>query len=97
MVSASPVKQNVCEIKWTPGSHTLAVTGEFYFDGSLTISGTVIYSGQASFYFTGGVGTTGSPVFCGASGTFGGSNCTTSWNPDADGIIMVEGCWSNST
>lgn len=88
---------NVCEIKWTPSTHALAVNGIFYFDGSLTISGTAIYSGQASFYFTGGVGTTGSPVFCGASGTFGGSNCTTSWNPDADGIVMIEGCWANST
>lgn len=89
--------QNVCEIKWTPSTHSLAVSGTFYFDGSLTISGTVIYSGQASMYFTGGVGTTGSPTFCGASGTFGGSNCTTSWNPDTDGIVMIAGCWSNST
>ena len=88
---------NVCEIKWTPSTHSLAVNGTFYFDGSLTISGTVIYSGQASFYFTGGVGTNGSPTFCGASGTFGGSNCTTSWNPDTDGIVMIAGCWSNST
>lgn len=88
---------NVCELKWTPSTHSLAVNGTFYFDGSLTISGTVIYSGQASFYFTGAVGTTGSPVFCGASGTFGGSNCTTSWNPDTDGIVMIAGCWANST
>jgi Tfp pilus assembly protein PilX len=88
---------NVCEIKWTPSTHALAVSGTFYFDGSLTISGTVIYSGQASFYFTGGVNTTGSPTFCGASGTFGGSNCTTSWNPDTDGIVMIAGCWANST
>jgi Tfp pilus assembly protein PilX len=88
---------NVCEIKWTPSTGSLAVNGTFYFDGSLTISGTVIYSGQASFYFTGGVNTTGSPTFCGASGTFGGSNCTTSWNPDTDGIVMIAGCWANST
>src|SRR5439155_10543566 len=74
--------QNICELKWTPSSHTLLASGEFYFDGSLTISGTVIYSGQASFFFTGTVGTTGGPTFCGASGTFGGSNCTASWNPD---------------
>jgi Tfp pilus assembly protein PilX len=87
----------VCEIKWTPSTHALAVNGTFYFDGSLTISGTVIYSGQASMYFTGGVGTTGSPTFCGASGTFGGVNCTTSWNPDQDGIVMITGCWANAT
>lgn len=89
--------QNVCELKWTPSSHTMLASGQFYFDGSLTISGTVLYTGQASFYFTGTVGTTGSPVFCGASGTFGGSNCTASWNPDNDGIVMIAACWSNST
>lgn len=97
--SATPClsSQNVCEIKWTPSTSSLAVSGSFYFDGSLTISGTVLYTGQASFYFTGGVNTTGSPSFCGASGTFGGANCTTSWNPDADGIVMIAGCWANST
>jgi Tfp pilus assembly protein PilX len=88
---------NVCELKWTPSTHALAVNGIFSFDGSLTISGTVLYTGQASFYFTGPINTTGSPTFCGASGTFGGANCTTSWNPDADGIVMVTGCWANST
>lgn len=87
----------VCEIKWTPSTGSLAVNGTFYFDGSLTMSGTVLYTGQASFYFTGTVNTTGSPVFCGVSGTFGGANCTTSWNPDQDGIVMVAACWSNST
>jgi Tfp pilus assembly protein PilX len=87
----------ICEIKWTPSTNSLAVNGTFYFDGSLTIGGTVIYSGQASFYFTGTVGTNGSPTFCGASGTFGGSNCTTAWNPDSDGIVMIAGCWANST
>jgi hypothetical protein len=85
------------EIKWVPSTHTLTVKGQIYFDGSLNISGTVYYTGQASLYFTGSVGTTGSPSFCGVSGTVGGTSCTSAWNPDVDGIIMVAGCWANST
>lgn len=84
-------------IEWKPSTHTLTVNGTFYFDGSLTLSGTVIYSGQATFYTTGGIGTTGSPIFCGASSVVGGSSCTTSWSPDTDGIIMVAGCWADTT
>lgn len=79
------------EIKWTHSTGTLAVSGTFYFDGSLTISSNVTYTGQASLYFTGGVSTTGSPSFCGIA------NCTSSWDPDTNGIIMIAGCWANST
>ena len=79
------------EIKWTHSSHTLYVSGVLYFDGSLTISGSILYTGQASLYFTGGVSMGNNSSFCGIA------NCTASWNPDVNGIIMVAGCWSNST
>ncbi|MBV8079562.1 MAG: hypothetical protein JO186_04210 [Actinobacteria bacterium] len=87
------------EIKWTPSgtcgsgaSGTMQVTGTFYFDGSLDDKcGSVVYSGQASFYFTGGVKFEGGSTFCGIT------NCTASWNPDTNGIIMVADCWANST
>lgn len=85
------------EIKWAHATNTLTVHGTFYFDGSLNLKGTVIYSGQASLYFTGGIGTTGGPTFCGASSVVAGTSCTTSWNPDADGIIFIAGCWADST
>jgi Tfp pilus assembly protein PilX len=88
---------NANEIAWTPSTRSLYVKGVLYFDGSLTISNNTTYSGQASMYFTGGLNTTGSGTFCGASGTFGGSTCTTAWNPDQDGIIVVAGCWADST
>jgi hypothetical protein len=48
-------------------------------------------------YFTGGVTAKSNTIFCGASSIFGGSSCTTAWNPDVDGIIMVAGCWAGST
>jgi Tfp pilus assembly protein PilX len=85
------------EIKWTPssscGSATLAVRGTLYFDGSLNVGcgWTITYSGQATLYFTGSVTIQGGVKFCGISG------CTTSWNPDQNGIILVAGCWANST
>ena len=79
------------EIKWTHSSKTLLVNGTFYFDGSVSLSGTVVYSGQASLYFTGGVSMGNNSSFCGISG------CTGSWNPDVNGLIFVAGCWSNST
>jgi hypothetical protein len=79
------------EIKWTHSSKTLLVNGTFYFDGSLTLSGTIVYSGQASLYFTGGVSMGNNSSFCGIT------NCTSSWNPDVNGLIFIAGCWSNST
>jgi len=84
--------QNVCELKWTASTKTLAMTGRFYFDGSINVSSTKIqYTGQASLYFTGSVEFSGGSQFCGIA------NCTTSWNPDVNGAIFVSDCWSNST
>jgi len=79
------------EIKWTHSTSSLFVSGTFYFDGSLSISGHIVYSGQASLYFTGGVAAGNNTTFCGIA------NCTSSWDPDVNGIIFVAGCWSNST
>lgn len=89
--------QNVCELKWTPSTSTLATSGEFYFDGSLSLSGqNATYSGLSTFYFTGGV-TANPGTFCAASAKSGGSSCTAAWDTTTDGIIMVAACWSNST
>ncbi|HKB94910.1 MAG TPA: hypothetical protein VKC62_11845, partial [Gaiellaceae bacterium] len=85
------------EIQWKHSTSSLTVNGSFYFDGSLTLSGNITYSGQASMYFTGGVQTNGSANFCGASGIHNGTSCTSYWDPNTDGIIFVAGCWSNST
>ncbi|HEY2072103.1 MAG TPA: hypothetical protein VGG88_00870 [Gaiellaceae bacterium] len=82
---------SVGEIKWTHSTHTLAVSGTIYLDGSLSLSGTVLYTGQASIYVTGGVSMGNNSSFCGIA------SCTGSWNPDVNGIIFVAGCWSNST
>jgi Tfp pilus assembly protein PilX len=79
------------EIKWTHSSKTLYVAGTLYFDGSLSISNTIVYSGQASLYFTGGMSMGNNSSFCGIT------NCTNLWNPDVNGIILIAGCWSNST
>lgn len=79
------------EIKWTHSTKTLYVNGTLYFDGSLSISGSIVYSGQASMYFTGGVSMGNNSSFCGIT------NCTSSWDPDTNGIIFIAGCWANST
>lgn len=97
--SSSPCtsSQNVCELKWTPATSTLAATGQFYFDGSLSLSGlNVTYSGLSTFYFTGGV-TANPATFCAASAKTGNQSCTAAWNTLTDGIIMVAACWANST
>lgn len=85
------------EIKWTPGSAcgtgTLVVSGTLYFDGSLdlTCGWKIQYSGQATLYFTGAITQEGGTQLCGIA------NCSTSWDPDVNGIIMIAGCWANST
>jgi Tfp pilus assembly protein PilX len=79
------------EIKWNHTTKILYVSGTLYFDGSLALSGTIVYTGQASIYFTGGVSMGNNSSFCGIA------SCTTSWNPDLNGIIFIAGCWSNST
>ena len=88
---------NVCELKWAPSTNTLSATGEFYFDGSLTISGNLTYTGLATFFFTGGINTNGSATFCASSAKSGNTSCTAAWNTLVDGIIMVAGCWADST
>ncbi|HET7648174.1 MAG TPA: hypothetical protein VFK17_06355 [Gaiellaceae bacterium] len=86
------------EIKWSAlgqycGTGTLTVSGTLYFDGSLDLScgWKITYSGQATLYFTGTVKQEGGTKLCGIA------NCTASWDPDVNGIIMIAGCWSNST
>lgn len=87
---------SVCELKWKPSTNTLTASGEFYFDGSLTLSGKVTYSGLATFFFTGGI-SANPATFCAASAQSGNQSCTGAWNTLTDGIIMVAGCWANST
>jgi len=81
------------EIKWTHSTNSLYVKGEFLFDGSVTWNGgtEVDYTGQGTLYFTGTITTGGSFSLCGIA------NCTSSWNPDTNGLILIADCWSNST
>jgi hypothetical protein len=76
-----------------PTGGCLYLSGTFFFDGNLSLSGnsTVIINGQGSLYFSGTVATAGGFHLCGISG------CTTAWNPDTHGAILIAGCWNNST
>lgn len=86
------------EIQWNDvgkwcSTGTLTVSGTLYFDGSLDLGcgRKIQYSGQATLYFTGTVTQEGGTQLCGIA------NCTTSWDPDVNGIILIAGCWTNST
>jgi len=88
------------EIKWTPtitaaclSGSCLYVNGEFFFDGSLSMAGNthVFYTGQGTLYFTGSIVSSGNFSICGIQ------DCSTAWNPDKNGIILLAGCWNNST
>jgi Tfp pilus assembly protein PilX len=86
-------KVGTSEIKWTHSTNTLYLNGEFFFDGSFSNNGgtTINYTGEGSLYFTGTFQIGGSFSICGIA------SCTQLWNPDQNGIIIVAGCWANST
>jgi len=85
------------EIKWTPGQGTnpgqLYINGAFYFDGNLTVgsSTSIVYTGTGTIYLSGTIAFNGSSSFCGIS------TCSTSWNPDVNGIIFLAACWAPNT
>jgi hypothetical protein len=84
------------EIQWNHTTNTLTLSGSdarFYFDGNFIVgsSSTINYAGQGTLYFSGTV------AFNGSSGVCGIANCTSSWNPDVNGMIIVAGCWKPNT
>ena len=96
--SSYDCKVGANELKWNSlgsscSNSTLTVSGEFIFDGSLSLGCgyRIIYSGQATMWFTGTVAVGGGDWFCGIA------NCTTAWDPDVNGIIWIAGCWADST
>jgi Tfp pilus assembly protein PilX len=80
-------------LSWNHSTNTMTINGSFYFDGNLTVGGsqTINYTGQGTIYITGTV------AFNGSSGICGIANCTQSWNPDANGIIFIAGCWHSNS
>jgi Tfp pilus assembly protein PilX len=84
------------EIAWNHSTNTLTLSGSdahFYFDGNLTVgsSTTINYVGKGTLYFSGTV------AFNGSSGVCGITNCTSLWNPDVNGMVLVAGCWQPNT
>jgi hypothetical protein len=75
------------EIKWN-GTNTLLVSGAFYFDGNLSLSGnqSIVYSGEGTLYFTGTIGQSGTTKLCGITA------CTTQWDTTKNVLILVAGC-----
>ena len=80
------------ELKWD-GTSNLTITGVFYFDGSLAMSGNthILYSGKGTIYLMGVVSMAGNAQICGIA------NCTANWNPSQNAIVLVAGCWSNAS
>jgi hypothetical protein len=84
------------ELRWNHTTSTLTMSGSnatFYFDGNLTVgsSTTINYVGQGTLYFSGTV------AFNASSGVCGIANCTSSWNPDVNGMIILAACWQPNT
>jgi hypothetical protein len=100
------------ELKWD-GTRQFTVTGgPFYFDGSLSMSGTqqVIYTGSAAIFFSGKINMSGQAWFCGTTGvtttTSHGNtsySCNSQWDPAGtrnhgvtNEIVLVAGCYADS-
>ena len=71
----------------------LYINGSFYFDGNLTVgsSTSITYTGTGTIYLSGTVAFNGSSSFC------GDTSCSTAWNPDVNGIIILAACWMPNT
>jgi hypothetical protein len=75
----------VGRLTWSPSTNTLTVLGTIFFDGSIAISGDVVYQGRATIYSSGAITTSNNTRLCGVSG------CTAAWNPSANLLALVAG------
>ena len=79
-------------LNWTPaasGPSSLAANGTFYFDGSISSSKNIQYTGKSSMYFTGGVTWTSANA-----GICAITNCSSTWGTSQSDplIVMVADC-----
>jgi Tfp pilus assembly protein PilX len=79
------------EIKWD-GVNKLFVSGTFYFDGSLSMTGNnnIVYTGEGTLYFTSTMSFAGTTSLCGIV------NCTTQWDTGHNVLVLVAGCQNSS-
>jgi hypothetical protein len=90
------------EIKWCAtvnaaagctAANTLTVNGMFFFDGNLSLSGNtdILYNGLGTIYVSGKISTSGNFSLCAVS------SCNATWDTSQSELVLLAGCWSNST
>jgi hypothetical protein len=75
----------VGRLTWSPSTNTLTVFGTIFFDGTVALSGNVVYQGRATIYSSKIITTANSTTLCGIAG------CTGSWNPLQNLLLFVAG------
>ena len=80
------------ELKWD-GTSKLTVNGAFYFDGNFSFTGNqqIVYSGKGTLFFTGTISQSGTTQLCGIAA------CAGTWDTATNVLVLVAGCWANST
>jgi hypothetical protein len=72
-------------LNWSPTTNTLTAHGTIFFDGSLALSGNVVYQGRATIYSSGVITTLNNTSLCGVAG------CTNAWDPLQNHLLLVSG------
>jgi hypothetical protein len=72
-------------LNWSPSTNTLTIFGSIFFDGSIHLSGDVVYQGRATIYSSGVITTSNDTSLCGVAG------CTGAWNPLQNLLAFVSG------
>jgi hypothetical protein len=75
----------VGRLTWSPSTNTLTIFGTIFVDGSIALSGNVVYQGRATIYSSGIITTANNSTLCGVSG------CTSAWNPLQNLLLLVSG------
>jgi hypothetical protein len=73
------------QISWDGVAKTMAVAGTLFFDGNLSFSQSLVYSGRATLYAAGTVNFPNNATVCGIAG------CTTSWDSTNNLMVLVAG------
>jgi hypothetical protein len=75
----------VGRLKWDSAASTLTVLGTIFFDGSISLSGNVTYSGEGAIYSTGQITSSNNTHLCGVAA------CDATWDTSTNLLVLVAG------